>query len=86
MSDALIDEGLQRVLGFESISLSQLSRKNKEINPVILSNFFLNLVYKIKVIHFRNGTYMPLKIIDSSTLPFNLTNHKWQNSVKQKQE
>jgi hypothetical protein len=61
MSDALIDDGLQKVLGFESISPSQLSRKNNEVNPVILSRLFLDLVCKIKGIHFKNGTYMPLK-------------------------
>ena len=77
MSDALIDDGLQKVLGFESISKSQLSRKNNEVNPGILSRLFLELVYQIKGIHFKNGKYMPLKIIDSSTLPLNLTNHKW---------
>src|SRR5690625_7680303 len=78
MSDALIDDGLQKVLGFESISKSQLSRKNNEVNPAILSRLFLELVYQIKGIHFKNGKYMPLKIIDSSTLPLNLTNHKWE--------
>lgn len=36
MSDALIDDGLQKALGFKSISKSQLSRKNNEVNPVIL--------------------------------------------------
>lgn len=37
--------------GFESISASQLSRKNNEINPAILSNLFLDLVSKI--LHWR---------------------------------
>lgn len=84
MSDALINDGLQEALGFESISTSQLSRKNNEINPVILSHIFLNLVYKIQRIHFKNGKNMPLKIIDSSTLPLNLTNHKWAKFRKTK--
>ncbi|WP_144463607.1 DUF4372 domain-containing protein, partial [Siminovitchia fortis] len=51
MSDALIDDELQKILGFESISPSQLSRKNNEINPAILSHLFLDLVCKIKGIH-----------------------------------
>ncbi|AUJ24008.1 IS4 family transposase [Virgibacillus dokdonensis] len=84
MSDALIDDGLQKALGFESISTSQLSRKNNEMNPMILSHLFLDLVYKIKGIQFKNGKYMPLKIIDSSTLPLNLTNHKWAKFRKTK--
>ncbi|MBE2935895.1 DUF4372 domain-containing protein, partial [Anoxybacillus flavithermus] len=44
MSDALADEDLQKALGFESISASQLSRKNNQINPLILANLFLDLV------------------------------------------
>ena len=84
MSDALIDDGLQKALGFESISKSQLSRKNNEVNPAILSRLFLDLVHQIKEIHFKNGKYMPLKIIDSSTLPLNLTNYKWAKFRKTK--
>lgn len=77
MSYALINDGLQKALGFDSISKSQLSRKNNEVNPAILSRLFLALVLQIKGIHFKNGKHLPLKIIDSSTLPLNLTNHKW---------
>jgi IS4 transposase len=84
MSDALLDEDLQNSLGFGSISPSQLSRKNNEINPVILSNLFLDLVCKIQQYHFKSGKNMPLKIIDSSTLPLNLTNHKWAEFRKTK--
>lgn len=84
MSDALIDDNLQKALGFESISKSQLSRKNNEVNPAILSNLFLELVYQIQGIHFKKGKCMPLKIIDSSTLPLNLTNHKWAKFRKTK--
>lgn len=76
MSDALIDADLQKILGFESISPSQLSRKNNEINPATLSHFFLDLVHKINGIHFKNGKYIPLKIIVSSTLHLYLTNYK----------
>ena len=77
MSDALVDEDLQKALGFESISASQLSRKNNQIHPLILANLFLDLVWKIQRYHYKNGKNMPLKIIDSSTLPLNLTNYKW---------
>jgi hypothetical protein len=84
MSDALLDEDLQKTLGFESISASQLSRKNNEINPAILSNLFLDLVCKIQRFHFKSGKNMPLKIIDSSTLPLNLTNYKWAKFRKTK--
>src|SRR5690625_2761945 len=84
MSDALVDDGLQKALGFDTISKSQVSRKNNEVNPAILSRLFLQLVYQIKGIHFKNGKYIPLKIIDSSTLPLNLTNHKWAKFRKTK--
>jgi hypothetical protein len=48
MSDALINDGLQKALGFESISKSQLSRKNNGVNPDILSRIFLELAGQIK--------------------------------------
>ncbi|MDQ0162557.1 hypothetical protein [Aeribacillus alveayuensis] len=86
MSDALLNEDLQKTLGFESISASQLSRNNNEINPEILSTLFMDLVYQIQQIHFKNRKNMPLKIIDSSTLPLNLTHYKWAKIVKQKRE
>ena len=54
MSDALIDEELQKALGFKSINKSQLSRKNNEVNPAILSQLFFELVTQIKGIHFKN--------------------------------
>jgi IS4 transposase len=84
MSDALLDEDLQRTLGFESISSSQLSRKNNEIDPAILSHLFLDLVCKIQGFHHKNGKNIPLKVIDSSTLPLNLTNYKWAKFRKTK--
>ncbi|WP_145976092.1 transposase, partial [Aeribacillus pallidus] len=84
MSDSLVDEDLQKALGFESISASQLSRKNNQINPLILANLFLDLVWKIQRYHYQNGKNMPLKIIDSSTLPLNLTNYKWAKFRKTK--
>ena len=43
ISDALLDDDLQDELGFESISASQLSRKNNEMDPSILSKLFLDL-------------------------------------------
>ncbi|WP_028977408.1 IS4 family transposase [Sporolactobacillus terrae] len=84
MSDALLDEDLQKALGFESISASQLSRKNNEINPTILSHLFLDLVMKIRQFHFGCNKKTPLKIIDSSTLPLNLNHYKWAKFRKTK--
>lgn len=84
MSDALLDDDLQATLEFESISASQISRRNNEMNPAILSHLFLDLVSQIKGYHHKHGKKMPLKIIDSSTLPLNLTNYKWANFRKTK--
>src|SRR5690625_4362829 len=84
ISDALLDDDLQQALGFEAISASQLSRKNNEIDPSILANVFLDLVMKIKKFHAQRNVIMPLKIIDSTTLPLNLTNYKWAKFRKTK--
>jgi IS4 transposase len=84
ISDALLDDHLQATLGFESLSASQLSRKNNRIDPTILSTLFLDLVSKIQGYHYKNGKNLPLKIIDSSTLPLNLTNYKWAKFRKTK--
>lgn len=64
-------------MGFKSISASQLTRKNNEIDPSILAGLFLDLVYQIRGYHGKALRNMPLKIIDSSTLPLNLTHYKW---------
>ncbi len=84
MSDALLDDDFQKALGFESISASQLSRKNNEIEPSILATLFLDLVYQIQGFHHKHLKWMPLKITDSSTLPLNLTNYKWAKFRKTK--
>ena len=85
MSDALLDEDFQKALGFESISASQLSRKNNEVDPTVLATLFLDLVYQIQGFHKKRlSASMPLKIIDSSTLPLNLTNYKWAEFRKTK--
>ena|SRR5690625_1643728 len=77
ISYALLDEDFQRTLGYESISASQLSRKNNELDSSILATLFLDLVSQIHAHHNQKRSVMPLKIIDSTTLPLNLTNYKW---------
>jgi putative transposase len=84
LSDCVFDDSLQKAIGFESISISQLSRRINGINPDIFQLIFLDLVQQI---HVNNGYAkhrMPLKIIDSSTLPLNLTNHRWAEFRKTK--
>lgn len=84
ISDALLDEDLQKILGFEFISASQLSRKTNDLDPALLSAMFLDLVTKIQGYHHQRKRVMPLKIIDSSTLPLSLTNYKWAKFRKTK--
>jgi IS4 transposase len=84
ISDALLNDDLQNELGFDSISASQLSRTNNEIDPSILSKVFLDLVGKIRFFHNHKKTKIAHKIIDSSTLPLNLTHYQWAEFRKTK--
>ena len=84
MEAALADENLQNTLGFSSISVSQLSRKNNQVNPAILSSLFLDLVGQLNVRYQPPKTKMPLKVIDSTTIPLNLNHFKWAEFRKTK--
>ena len=84
LSDCLFDEQLQAGATLDSISVSQLSRRLNGMEPTLFQQLFLDLVVQIH----QNTNYakiaMPLKIIDSSTLPLNLTNHQWAKFRKTK--
>lgn len=84
LGDCLFDDKLQNEIDLDSISVSQLSRRLNGMNPILFQTLFLDLVSQIhtKTHHTKRG--MPLKIIDSSTLPLNLTNHKWAKFRKTK--
>ena len=84
LSDCLFDDHLQKGINLESISISQLSRRLNSLNPDIFQKLFLDLVAKIHEKTHYTKLVMPLKIIDSSTLPLNLTNHKWAKFRKTK--
>jgi putative transposase len=84
LSDCLFDDQLQKEVGLNSISISQLSRRLNGINPDLFQKLFLDLVAKIHAKTQHTKRVMPLKIIDSSTLPLNLTNHKWAKFRKTK--
>ena len=84
MEAALADDNLQNALGFSSISVSQLSRKNNEVNPAILSSLFLILVGQLNARFQPPKTKMPLKVIDSTTIPLNLNHFKWAEFRKTK--
>ena len=87
LSDAVFSDELQRATGFESISFSQLGRRLNQVPTSFFQTIFLDLVAQIHEktnFQTRRKVTTPLKIIDSSTLPLNLTNHKWAEFRKTK--
>ncbi|MFC9323684.1 DUF4372 domain-containing protein, partial [Bacillus subtilis] len=84
LGDSLFDDHLQNGVDLDSISISQLSRRLNGMNPDIFQMLFLDLVGQIHAKTHYIKLVMPLKIIDSSTLPLNLTNHKWAKFRKTK--
>lgn len=80
LSDAVFSDKLQQAVDLESISFSQLGRQLNQVPTSFFQALFLNLVSQIHEktqFQKRRKITTPLKIIDSSTLPLNLTNHKW---------
>jgi putative transposase len=84
LSDCLFDDQLQTGTNLDSISISQLSRRLNGMNPDLFQKLFLDLVSQIHAKTHDTKLIMPLKIIDSSTVPLNLTNHKWAKFRKTK--
>lgn len=87
VSDTLFSDDLQKTTDLESISFSQLGRRLNQVPTDVFQQVFLDLVTQIhKKTNFeqRRKTTTPLKIIDSSTLPLNLNNHKWAEFRKTK--
>ncbi len=87
LSDAVFSDDLQQAIGLDSISFSLLGRRLNQVPTSFFQTIFLDLVSKIhEKTNFqkRRKITMPLKIIDSSTLPLNLTNHKWAEFRKTK--
>ncbi|GEN57830.1 hypothetical protein GCM10012290_24000 [Halolactibacillus alkaliphilus] len=80
LSDHLFSENLQKETALGSISFSQLGRRLNKIPTEFFRSLFLKLVADIQeksdFNHQRKVT-MPLKIIDSSTLPLNLQRYPW---------
>src|SRR5699024_11920672 len=81
LSDAVFSDDLQQDTRIDSISFSQLGRRLNQVPTSFFQTIFLDLVSKIHAktnFQTRRKVTTPLKIIDSSTLPLNLTNHKWE--------
>jgi len=80
ISDAVFSDELQNAVQLKSISFSQLGRKLNQVPTAFFQSLFLDLVAQIhEKTNFqqRRKITMPLKILDSSTIPLNLTNHPW---------
>jgi len=87
VSETLFSDDLQKATDLESISFSQLGRRLNQIPTDVFQQVFLDLVAQIhekSQYEHRRKTTTPLKIIDSSTLPLNLNNHKWAEFRKTK--
>ena len=87
ISETLFSDDLQKVTDLESISFSQLGRRLNQVPTAVFQEVFLDLVAQIhekSQYEQRRKTTTPLKIIDSSTLPLNLNNHKWAEFRKTK--
>lgn len=87
LSDCVFSEELQHITDLDSISFSQLGRRLNQVSTAFFQNVFLGLVSQIHsktAFEQRRKTTTPLKIIDSSTLPLNLDNHKWAKFRKTK--
>src|SRR5699024_11363476 len=85
--DIHISEEIQKKLSILSISTSKLRKRLSEIPTSFFQSLFLDLVSQIhEKTHFntRRKVTMPLRIIDSSTLPLNLENHQWAEFRKTK--
>src|SRR5699024_11143583 len=76
LSDCLFNDQLQNETDLDSISVSQLSRRLNGIPLTLFQCIFLDLVAQIHDETHYSKLVMPLKIIDSSTLPLSLTNHR----------
>jgi IS4 transposase len=87
LSDCVFSEELQNVTNLDSISFSQLGRRVNQVPTEFFQHIFLDLVGQIHTktdFQTRRKTTTPLKILDSSTLPLNLNNHKWAKFRKTK--
>lgn len=84
ISDWLFNDQLQHETELNSISVSQLSRRLNGMPPQLFQSIFLDLVAQIHDKTHYSKLVMPLKIIDSSTLPLSLANHRWAEFRKTK--
>ncbi|OXM13894.1 IS4 family transposase [Paenibacillus herberti] len=84
IADDLLSQAFQHELGFESISSSQLCRKNNGVDPELLRHVFEQLAKKIVSKYTALGDRHAIKIIDSTTVSLCLQTYKWAQFRKTK--
>jgi len=80
-------EKLQELIGLNSISASQLSRKLREMSPEVLAKGFTELVGKLEATFGHKAMRHSLKrlfLVDASVISLCLSNHLWATYRKTK--
>lgn len=79
------DEDFQQVLGITSISASQLSRKNNNLDPEVLQEILCDLMTQLHQLRSPLSDRLgSVKIIDSTTISLCLNKYKWATFRKTK--
>jgi IS4 transposase len=84
ISDDVCSPSFQQELGFESISSSQLSRKNNQVDSDMLQRVFEQLAKKIVSSSAVPAERHAIKVIDSTTVSLCLQRYKWAHFRKTK--
>jgi hypothetical protein len=85
IADDVLSKDFQQELGLSSVSPSQLSRKNNQVEPALLEEIFVDLVRQIQCV--SGNTYSlrkDIRIIDSTTIGLCLRKYKWATFRKTK--
>jgi IS4 transposase len=85
MREIQVDEDFQKAIGIDSISASQLSRKNNKLDPEALQAILCNLISQLHRLQGPAATRIgPVKVIDSSTISLCLNKYRWATFRKTK--
>ncbi|WP_340673042.1 IS4 family transposase [Brevibacillus agri] len=85
IADDVLSKEFQQELGLSSISPSQLSRKNNQVEPALLEEIFVDLVQQIQSVSGNTHSLRKdIKIIDSTTIGLCLQKYQWATFRKTK--
>ncbi|MBD8004288.1 DUF4372 domain-containing protein [Bacillus norwichensis] len=77
ISDDLLMKDFQKELGLDFISASQLSRKNRQVEPVCLLHIWQSLTQRVRMVSCGRKRHISVKLLDSSTIPPSLNLYEW---------